>query len=462
MRWEDERWVPFPRPRAGRWAPLSLDARLLYPLLLRVADTTGHIELDAVDGASSLASSLAAPWSEIEPALQDLERRKWIAIGAGRVQLVGFVDRTDTVAGEYVRLYNRDTPEWLMLSWRARGLLCVLFLSVDRAGLLKLARTGLPSLAAVVGAPWEKIAGAVDELVFAGPIRIVEDELVIPNFLDAQETKVIDTARKRAERERARDARKKQVREAHQTSLFGTRQRAAETRDADVHEPGADQGPTSTGEKGEAFATPPAPPAEMSRESPPSSRDDRARHSGSLTDLPNRSDPPPLPPDGGERGETPFDGQSPAERRRAPRKPLDQVLPPLDEADISPVAKKLLDVLRARGAPLATVATARFAEKLASWWIDSGSGYGRWREEELVERVTRAADGVVMRDGDDPITSLPGYFNAKLSERAPPVSGPRRVPWLREVQRDPTGHFNPEREIAESDAALDRWAAGGQ
>lgn len=52
----------------------------------------------------------------------------------------------------YVRVYTRDSANWLSWPWRARALLPLLLRKVDRAGLLKLP-SGRPvaALAAVVG-----------------------------------------------------------------------------------------------------------------------------------------------------------------------------------------------------------------------------------------------------------------------------------------------------------------------
>jgi hypothetical protein len=78
---------------------------------------------------------------------------------------------------------------------------------VDRAGILELGKLGLRAVAVAVRAPWEEIEAPLAKLLEDG-MCVHRDDLrllVIPNFIDAQEAPQSDKARKRAERERARD-----------------------------------------------------------------------------------------------------------------------------------------------------------------------------------------------------------------------------------------------------------------
>lgn len=107
----------------------------------------------------------------------------------------------------YVRFYTRNTPEWCVLYWQARGLMGLLLREVDRAGILELGKLGLRAVAVAVRAPWEEIEGPLSKLLEDGMVEHREDLslLVIPNFVEAQECVQSDRARKRTERERARD-----------------------------------------------------------------------------------------------------------------------------------------------------------------------------------------------------------------------------------------------------------------
>lgn len=107
----------------------------------------------------------------------------------------------------YVRLYTRDTADWLVLSFEAQGLLGLIMRKVDRAGILPLGRHGTRAVAIALGHAhrWEAIAPALEELLADGCVRIQGDTLVVPNFIEAQEAAQSDALRKRESRARARD-----------------------------------------------------------------------------------------------------------------------------------------------------------------------------------------------------------------------------------------------------------------
>ncbi len=107
----------------------------------------------------------------------------------------------------YVRLYVRDTVDWLALSFEAQGLLALILRKVDRAGLLPLGKHGKRGAAVAVGhtARWPTIEPALEELIADGCVRIEGATLIVPNFIEAQETPQSDTQRKRESRARARD-----------------------------------------------------------------------------------------------------------------------------------------------------------------------------------------------------------------------------------------------------------------
>lgn len=106
----------------------------------------------------------------------------------------------------YVRLYTRDTTDWLCLSFLAQGLFCLLLRKVDRAGILELGRHGRKGVAVAVGHPgdWARLEPALEELLGDGSVKIDGTTLLIPNFIEAQEASMSDAARKREQRERAR------------------------------------------------------------------------------------------------------------------------------------------------------------------------------------------------------------------------------------------------------------------
>ena len=107
----------------------------------------------------------------------------------------------------YVRIYTRDTVDWLGLSFIAQGLFCLILRKLDRAGLLKLGKPGKRGVAIVIGfaGEWSRLEPALEELLTDGCIQIRGECLVVPNFIEAQEATQSDAQRKRESRARDRD-----------------------------------------------------------------------------------------------------------------------------------------------------------------------------------------------------------------------------------------------------------------
>jgi hypothetical protein len=107
----------------------------------------------------------------------------------------------------YIRVYTRDTPDWLCLSFLAQGLFCLILRKVDRAGLLKLGKHGKKAVAIVIGFPgdWSRLEPALEDLIADGCVQIRGEYLVVPNFIEAQEATQSDAQRKRESRARSRD-----------------------------------------------------------------------------------------------------------------------------------------------------------------------------------------------------------------------------------------------------------------
>jgi hypothetical protein len=107
----------------------------------------------------------------------------------------------------YVRVYTRDTVDWLSLSFIAQGLFCLILRKVDRAGLMKLGKHGKRAVAVMVGFPgeWSRLEPALEELLADGSVQIRGEYLLVPNFIEAQDANQSDAQRKRESRARARD-----------------------------------------------------------------------------------------------------------------------------------------------------------------------------------------------------------------------------------------------------------------
>lgn len=105
----------------------------------------------------------------------------------------------------YVRVYTRDTGDWVALGWEAQALFLLTMRKVDRAGILQLGKSGVRGLAGLVAMPVEVVERALQVLLEDGCVALNGTTLVMPNFIEAQEASQTDAQRKREQRARDRD-----------------------------------------------------------------------------------------------------------------------------------------------------------------------------------------------------------------------------------------------------------------
>lgn len=105
----------------------------------------------------------------------------------------------------YVRVYTRDTAEWLALGWEGQALAMMLLRKCDRAGIVHIGKAGVRGLAALVGVPLDVVERTLPLLLEDGMLQATAGGYVFPNFIAAQETRSSDAQRKRDQRERDRD-----------------------------------------------------------------------------------------------------------------------------------------------------------------------------------------------------------------------------------------------------------------
>lgn len=104
----------------------------------------------------------------------------------------------------FVRLYTRDTPEWLCWCWQARALWPLLLRKADRSGVIA-NKLGARGLAALAGLPVDVVEAGLPDLLADGCLAEHQLGLVIPNYIEAQEAPLSDKQRQRESRERRRD-----------------------------------------------------------------------------------------------------------------------------------------------------------------------------------------------------------------------------------------------------------------
>lgn len=106
----------------------------------------------------------------------------------------------------YVRLYTRDTGDWALWPWQTRSLFCLILRKVDRAGIISCGKGKLRALSKVVDMPEAEIVIAIEPLIEDGCIQFNEaGDLIVANFIEAQEVLSTPAARQRDSRERRRD-----------------------------------------------------------------------------------------------------------------------------------------------------------------------------------------------------------------------------------------------------------------
>ena len=106
----------------------------------------------------------------------------------------------------YVRLYTRDTTSWNALGWEGQCLLPLLLRKADRAGIIPIGkRTPARALAALLHGPLDFIEVGITRLIEEGAVVHRGDDLVLPRFIEAQESVRPDAVRQRQRRQRRRE-----------------------------------------------------------------------------------------------------------------------------------------------------------------------------------------------------------------------------------------------------------------
>lgn len=106
----------------------------------------------------------------------------------------------------YVKLYTRETADMLLWPWQAHAVWPNLLKRADNAGLLDTGRRDeMGALSALLHLPREVIEVGVEALLEDGCLERVGGGFLVRNFVEAQEARKTEAAKKRAYRERSRD-----------------------------------------------------------------------------------------------------------------------------------------------------------------------------------------------------------------------------------------------------------------
>lgn len=100
---------------------------------------------------------------------------------------------------------NPPGLDWPALPWQARGLYALLLGLADDAGVIRLGKLGLQSLAGALRASWPELEPHFDALVTTGWAEVQAGAVMLPHFVDSQRAATTNE-RVAQYRERARNA----------------------------------------------------------------------------------------------------------------------------------------------------------------------------------------------------------------------------------------------------------------
>lgn len=120
----------------------------------------------------------------------------------------------------YVRLFTRDTATWKSWDWETRSIFTLMLRKVDRAGVIDTGKMPKPrAISLIIEAPEEVVARALPLLAESEAIVFSDTSVVMPKFLEAQESPQSDAQRQRESRQnRAAKALSQPVTPSHTVS----------------------------------------------------------------------------------------------------------------------------------------------------------------------------------------------------------------------------------------------------
>lgn len=106
----------------------------------------------------------------------------------------------------YVRIYTRDTLEWLTWSWQAQALYVLMTRKCDRSGVIEVGEHGAAGLCTLLRWPASELEPALAQILRTGAVAQHAHAFVIKNYIESQEARASGAQRQREWRERRRDS----------------------------------------------------------------------------------------------------------------------------------------------------------------------------------------------------------------------------------------------------------------
>jgi hypothetical protein len=189
----------------------------------------------------------------------------------------------------FVRLYVRDTVAWASLPWESRCVLPLVLRKLDRAGVLELGDLGMEGLAGLIAMPPDIVDRGMAKLIARGTFSLRDGWLLMPHFIDAQESSQSDKLRQAESRARRaemaatvtiRDVQSQNVTDCHESSQPVTTGHSVPSVPCrDVKKNGADAPPLAL------ELVPPPPPKQPRRSKLPAEPTEHAALKGELLAL---------------------------------------------------------------------------------------------------------------------------------------------------------------------------------
>lgn len=106
----------------------------------------------------------------------------------------------------WVKIYTRDTLEWLTWSWQAQALHVLMYRKADRSGVIEVGTHGAAGLCTLLRWPASELEPALSQLLRTGAVIHTDHAFILKNFIESQEARASDAQRQRESRERRREA----------------------------------------------------------------------------------------------------------------------------------------------------------------------------------------------------------------------------------------------------------------
>ena len=107
----------------------------------------------------------------------------------------------------WIKVYTRDTPGWVSLSWQARGLMLELARKLPKhSGELPVGKKGLAAIAPLLRATWSEIEPFIRELIENGTLEYDAERQTISDPQHVERQNAVASAAERKRRQREREA----------------------------------------------------------------------------------------------------------------------------------------------------------------------------------------------------------------------------------------------------------------